>query len=481
MVVAFLAAAICVLAGSVALATTDTTAPVVTSVTPADGSTIYTNGTGTTYYQISNSTPLTIKADYADEAGGSGVDPTTIMVHLDIGNMLMNCPVQTDTHVECVATAADLPPGLHPIDVYVGDYAGNEADPPHRTWVTVVADTEAPTYSNLTPVDGSTIYTSQLNSANVNDMSALRIDYDIADADPSSGWSPMTHINDNFPQGGSMGAMISNTSCVKTPATNPTHYSCQVNRAKLLQLGDNTLSVLIKDKVGNESPDYGHAPGAIDSRKHYTVVDDVTPNVTNVTADATTISATFSDPQPTGALSTNLASGIDSGSATVTFDGNLLSLSGCTVTTSGISCPTPANPGSGEHAIVVSVSDTAGNSGSGNGSYIVACSTGKPSLSLGSPVASWGSYADYLAGLLSVSWTVSNNGADAAENVQILTSTATNSVTLASSLPASVGHISAGGSGNVVLQYQIPAAVGSFRVTNTASAEDGCGNLYTYP
>ncbi|MHB1361327.1 MAG: hypothetical protein ACYCW5_01850 [Thermoleophilia bacterium] len=49
-----------------------------------------------------------IKADYSDEVGGSGVDPASIMVHLDGGNMLDNCPVQTASHLECSAAAADL-------------------------------------------------------------------------------------------------------------------------------------------------------------------------------------------------------------------------------------------------------------------------------------------------------------------------------------------------------------------------------------
>jgi hypothetical protein len=456
----------------------DTTAPVVTSVTPADGSTIYTNGAQTAYYQLGNSTPMQIRATYEDEVGGSGIDVFSIMVHLDIGNMLFDCPTQTDSQVACNATAADLPPGLHPIDIYVDDLAGNSTI--HRSYVTVTTDDVAPTYDNLAPAAGSTIYTSELNSTSTNDMGALRFDYDIIDPEPSSGVVPMSHVNDGIPAPSIPGAMISNASCVKTPdATNTTHYSCQVNRAKLLHLGDNTLSVLLKDHVGNKSVDYESG----DYRPHYNVVDDVSPSISGITADASTISASYSDPLPEGASSTSLASGINAGTAMIHVDGTMIMM-GCTADDSGISCPTPSGLAPGNHGVMIMVSDNDGNMGVGMGTLYIeapACTTGKPSLSLAAPSPFWGSYADYSAGTLSVTWTINNNGSDDANNVQITASVPSGGVTLETSMPASVGNISGGGSGGAVLQYHVPAGVGSFHVSNTASAEDGCGNGYTYP
>ncbi|MHB9111753.1 MAG: Ig-like domain-containing protein [Thermoleophilia bacterium] len=361
-ILAFLVAIFAIGAGSFAIAANpDTTAPLVANVVPADGSIIYTNSGSTIYYQIGNTSPMVIKADYSDEAGGSGIDPGSVMVHLDGGNMLFDCPVQTETHVECLATAADLFPGTHPVDIYVSDLEGNETI--NRTWVTVVIDNAVPTYSNLTPASGSTIYTSQLNSASINDMSALRFDYNISDPAPSSGASPMSHINDSFPPGDSMGAMISNASCVKTPdANNPIHYSCQVNRAGLLHLGDNTLSVLLKDRVGNSN--YSD----LSSVNHYTVVDNVAPAISNIAADPTNITATYTDPSPTGALSTNLASGINSATAMIHVDGAMI-MTGCTATATGISCPIPSGLAAGTHAIEVIVKDNAGNTGTGTGSF----------------------------------------------------------------------------------------------------------------
>lgn len=473
-VVLIVALAATVALASIAVAQTgDTTAPVVTNVVPVNGSTIYTNSSSTIYYQNGNTTPMVIKADYSDEVGGSGVDPASVMVHLDVMNMLDNCPVQTDVHVECIATAADLAPGVHPLDIYVADMSGNLTV--NHTSVTVALDSQAPTYANLVPAGGSIIHTSQLNSASVNDLTALRIDYDLSDAAPSSGYSPMTHINDSVPPGVG-GAMIMNSSCVKTPATNPTHYSCQMNRASLLHLGDNTLSILLKDKVGNTSPDYSNDAG----RNHYTVVDDVAPAVSGIAADSTTISGNFADPTPTGALgAANLASGIDSGTAMVHVDGAMI-MSGCTVTGTSISCPTPSGLSDGTHAIEIMVADNAGNTGNGTGSLIV-CTPAKPALSISRGAVFWGSYADYAANTLTVKLIIKNNGNGTAYGVAFTGSTANNNVTLSTGTPLSLVDLSAGASVEFPVSYLIPPGVSSFKTSVTASASDACGSSYTYP
>ncbi|RJQ47702.1 MAG: hypothetical protein C4534_00575 [Gaiellales bacterium] len=454
----------------------DTTAPTVSSVTPADGSKIYTNGSSTIYYQMGNSTPLTIRATYADEPGGSGVDPASVMVHLDGSNMLYDCPIQTDTEVACNATAADLFPGTHPVDIYVGDLEGNMTM--HRTWVTVVQDSTAPTYANLSIPDGSTIYTSQLNSAGINDMSALRFDYDIVDGTDSSGVVPMSHVNESVPPGVA-GAMIMNSSCVKTPdANNTTHYSCQVNRAKLLHLGDNTLAILLKDRVGNLSSDYTN----LATHKHYTVVDDVAPVVSSLAADASTISASFNDRQPTGALSTQLAAGIDSGTAVVTVDGN--PVGGCSASASGVSCATPSGLAPGVHAVAVSVNDNAGNTGTASGTLTIdppPCVPGKPSLTLAKGSPSWASMDDYAARELSLPLTVSNVGADEASAVAITGATNTNGVVLITPTDIQLGAIAGGSAAVTTVKFSVPHGVAAFTASFTASASDGCGNSYGYP
>ena len=427
--------------------TADVTAPVVSNVIPANGATVYTNGT---------STITSVSADYSDEVGGSGIDPTSIMVHLDGGNMLFDCPTQTASHVACNATVADLPPGPHTLDVYVMDMAGNLTM--NHTTFTVVVDNQPPFYSNLTPVDGSTILTSTLGSL------VFAVDY--GDPVPSSGGlMPMIHVNDSHD--GTSGAMI--MGCTKTA----THYSCSAVKAKRLHLGSNWMEVLIADKVGNNNY-------SLPSRMNwYTVVDDVAPGVSAVGADATSITASYADPEPAGRMagSASLASGISLASVAVYFDG--AALSGCTAAAGSVSCPTPA-AAPGPHAIQVLVSDNAGNTGSGAGSYVVACTGGRPALGLRVTSASWASMMDYNMRRLSVRYAITNAGPDA-YGVQITGATATAGVMLDTPVPQGVGDIAAGSSASVVLAYHVPANVGRFYTSVSASAQDVCGATYTYP
>jgi hypothetical protein len=66
-------------------------------------------------------------------------------------------------------------------------------------------------------------------------------------------------------------------------------------------------------------------------------------------------------------------------------------------------------------------------------------------------------------------------------NTMITSSVATNGVNLASMMPAVAGNIAAGESGGVTLKYSVPLGVLGFRVINTASTDDTCGNSHTYP
>ena len=180
----------------------------------------------------------------------------------------IDCPVLTSTHVECNATTADLTAnghaleGAHTLDIYVIDVAGNMAVSPNT--FNVVVDNQAPTFSNLSPADGSTILTSSLAS--------LLMQADYSDPAPSSGnVVPMIHVNDSHD--GTSGGMI--MGCTKTA----THYSCPAVKAKRLHLGSNWMEFLLTDKVGNNN-------NSLPSRlSYYTVVDDVAPAVTGVTAD----------------------------------------------------------------------------------------------------------------------------------------------------------------------------------------------------
>lgn len=105
----------------------------------------------------------------------------------------------------------------------------------------------------------------------------------------------------------------------------------------------------------------------------------------------------------------------------------------------------------------------------------------KPSLTLNMPNPYWSTYADYLARELSTTWVIDNSGSETAYNVNLTSSSNTNIVSLTSTLPSSIGDITAGSSGSITLKYHVPVGVGSWRSTLTGSAEDGCGTTYIHP
>ena len=115
-------------------------------------------------------------------------------------------------------------------------------------------------------------------------------------------------------------------------------------------------------------------------------------------------------------------------------------MSGCTATSTGISCPTPSGLAYGPHAIEVLVADNAGTLGTGTGTLTIEpppCTIVKPTLSLSAPVGYWtGGYPGYLARNLSVTWTVNNPGTAYAANVKITGSTPNGGVTLLTDMPA---------------------------------------------
>ncbi len=127
---------------------------------------------------------------------------------------------------------------------------------------------------------------------------------------------------------------------------------------------------------------------------------------------------------------------------------------------------------------VVTVCD--GNANCTVASEVSFTTCGQPDLSLGMTVY-WASMADYTAGVLSIDYNVANGSSNAAYNVTLAGSTATNGVTVNSGIPASIGTIAGGGSGSATVKYDVPSGVGSFWLSNTATADDGCGNGYTYP
>lgn len=102
-------------------------------------------------------------------------------------------------------------------------------------------------------------------------------------------------------------------------------------------------------------------------------------------------------------------------------------------------------------------------------------------LVLSAAPARWSSYADYVAGILSVDLTIHNKGKDTASNTQINSATSTNGVADIDTMPVAAGAIGAGASANVTLKYQVPQGVSTFRTVIQGQTQDGSGHVYGYP
>lgn len=107
---------------------------------------------------------------------------------------------------------------------------------------------------------------------------------------------------------------------------------------------------------------------------------------------------------------------------------------------------------------------------------------GAPSLSLTKNSVYWGPNPDYSNGVLSVDYTVNNNGTAQhhAYDVTVVGAVNTNGVTLNTVAPVGLGNIAVGGSANMTLKYNVGAAT-AFNTTVYATAKDLCNNTHAYP
>ncbi|MBI5870380.1 MAG: hypothetical protein HZB44_05390 [Actinobacteria bacterium] len=141
------------------------------------------------------------------------------------------------------------------------------------------------------------------------------------------------------------------TGCV----VNSSLVSCDTSSAGFAE-GAHSISVTAYDNAGNPNT----ATGSFS-------VDSIAPSVTGIqpggtiNTTSTTISADYSDS----------GSGIDSATATVYLDSVLVT--GCTADAVSVSCPV-TGLSVGAHSITVYVSDNAGNTGSGSGSFTMTLS-----------------------------------------------------------------------------------------------------------
>lgn len=144
--------------------------------------------------------------------------------------------------------------------------------------------------------------------------------------------------------------------------------------------------------------------------------------------------------------------------------------SGNTASSSPVGSTSPAGGGG-----IVSGSDDTGDDCEDCDEGIKPPEADEYSLSLeckyGDPGVYWANWDDYVAGLLSVGYKLTNNGPGTAHNLHVETATATNGVTLASILP-DLGCLQAGEYTIFTLKWQIPGGVKNFTTELTICS--GC-------
>ncbi|MDO8736789.1 MAG: NosD domain-containing protein, partial [Thermoleophilia bacterium] len=276
---------------------------------------------------VITSSSTTVSASLFD--GESGVKTSSVVVTLD-GSSMLGCTVTT-TSVSCPASG--LGAGAHTIGGSVADNAGNTS--PISGSFNVV-DTTAPVVSSLAP-SGSINTTSSTISASF--------------SDELSGVNAAT------------AAVTLDGSSVSGCTATASGVNCPVSG---LAEGNHSLSVSVQDNSSNT----GSASGTFRVDTIAPVVSNMLPTGT-ITTSTATISADYADG----------GSGINAASASIRLDGALLPLPGCTANAVTISC-TASALASGTHTISVSVSDAAGNAGSGNSSFqVIAPDTTPPTVS----------------------------------------------------------------------------------------------------
>ncbi len=279
---------------------------------------------------IASMPPATAAIDvyYSDsEAGGAGIDTNSVVVTIDGG--IISCSVGA-SQASCPVAQQSL--GLHEVDAYAADNAGNWQKAAGAFNVT---DNVAPVISNLQPA-GTIGGSSTVISAGFNDPA------------PSSGIAAVSVYMD--------GAALSACNIDKSAGT----VSCPIQG---LTLGSShNFTVNVSDNASNASTASGS----------FTVEDLTTPVITGISPAGAVnpgnivVSAGYYDPNDPA----HISSGIDVSSVAVQLDGKLLL--GCHVTTSSVACPAyDLAPGTSPHAIGVTVKDDAGNSASMSGSFTV--------------------------------------------------------------------------------------------------------------
>lgn len=368
----------------------------------------------------------TVSADYSDP---SGVDPSSVQVMID-GAALAGC-LAGPSSVSCPASG--LSEGGHTLTVEASDMAGNSAS----VFSPFNVDTQAPVVSPGGPIG-------TISSA------AVTITASFNDPDPGSGIDSgsLTVSLDGAALGGCTIAA--------------TQVSCPVSN---LGEGKHDVDVAVSDNVAHS----GAAAWSFDVQNAYPLVSNLLP------APGSTVNNPW--PEISASYADN-GRGIDSGSIRLYLDGQ-------DVTTSATQAPGSISykPGSGAwlangaHTARFVVADSAGGVSDQTWGFNVT----SPSLTLSLTRIFWASYDDFLAGDLSVDYSLNDPAEGACRNAQIAVAYATNGVLAVTPLPLGLGDIDGHTSKGFQFMYHVPGGVTRFRATTHVSCNDDGANLYWFP
>ena len=131
----------------------------------------------------------------------------------------------------------------------------------------------------------------------------------------------------------------------------------------------------------------------------------------------------------------------------------------------------------GQHSVTVTAASNSGQTITSAWSF----SSTSPNPSISMAGVFWASYADYIAGKLSVTYSLVNHGTGVARNGTVHGGIASSGVLMDSSVPTSLGDLQPGASTQFTLSYLIPPGVTRFQSITYLTVTDDGGNSYGMP
>lgn len=362
-----------------------------------------------------------ISVQYSDT--GSGIDTAAVPVELD-GGSLSGCNV-TETGAICQVTGLQI--GPHTVSGSVADKTGNSTS--FSVGFTVIDD-----------VAPAIMYSSPSGTLTSGD---LTVSATYSDPEPSSGIAVATlSLNAGTP-----------LPCDATGGL----VSCPVSG-----LPDDHYDavVTLTDNYGNQAT----ASGSF-------LVDTTGPDVISFSPQGV-IQVTDLDMV---ANFVDGGSGINTSSVEVTLDGTVMD---CWVSTTYLKCSV-FGLGDGAHDVNVRVSDVAGNSTTKNFSFsVVTCASVQPCLEMTLESIYWATFRDYISRTLSVDFNIVNTTGPDAFKV-LVTSVASTNGAVVHRMPGP-GDIPTSGSLLITIGYGVPSGISTFQTHISVSAQDACGNAFSY-